>query len=230
VICKILLSAILLLPAIAAAMGLLLAVKTGAWRDIGAWYARSTAVFLASIPMTLLGLPVVAIALPFRISDPNSVVPFTQYPGSWMFVRLPAWAQPWDNPVDGLLGDRRGWWNDYCVTNYGKACDAFYSMWQWAAIRNSANYWSRITVGLDASRCTAQLLAFGKRWQFLCATRDDGRKFYLLEGLVPYPNSTHALEFRFGQKIALDDNRDPAQPLADRMLGCVYRFRPWKAI
>lgn len=227
---KIFLAALLLLPAIAAVMGLLLGVKTGAWRDVGRWYLRSTVVFLASIPMFIVGLPVVAIALPFRVADPESVTPFTQYPGTWMFVNLPAWAKPWGNPVDGLLGDRRGWWNDYCVKTYGKACTAIYSMWQWAAIRNSANYWSRITVGLDAARCSVQLLAWGVRWRFLVATRDDGQKFYLLEGLVPYPNSTHALEFRFGQKIAIDDSHDPALPLADRMLGCVYRFRPWKAI
>lgn len=64
--------------------------------------------------LILLGLPVVPLALMFRLYDPGTAVAFTQYPGAWQLVTLPRWAWPWSNDRDGLLGDKRGWWAANC--------------------------------------------------------------------------------------------------------------------
>src|SRR5690554_7576491 len=51
------------------------------------------------------GLVIVAIAIPFRkegvsLSDGRKI------------VNLPKWAWLWGNDFDGLLGDKRGWWEE----------------------------------------------------------------------------------------------------------------------
>ena len=51
---------------VAFASGLALAVKTGEWSRAASWFCSSTLVFLIGIPVTVLGFPVVAIALLFR--------------------------------------------------------------------------------------------------------------------------------------------------------------------
>lgn len=191
-------------------------------------FARATLIAVASLFMFLLGLIVVAGALPFAKAVPGTKKPFTQFPGEWELVRLPRWALWWDNPVDGMLGDRRGWWDNYCLTNYGTDCRTFYAMWQWAAIRNSSNYWSRITTGVDSYFCNVSLVANGKYWQLLRG--DWNKKVYpLFEGFIPYADGKHGLEWRIGWKL------DPGIPepnvdRAERCWGSVFRIRPWKAI
>ena len=99
------------------------------------WAIKSLAVFLVGIPVTLLGLPIVALALLFRIEHPDTEATFTDPrfadQGKHRMVTLPAWALLWDNKFDGAWGDKRGWWNNYCLENYGKDCRSFRSMWQW---------------------------------------------------------------------------------------------------
>ena len=207
-------------------------------RHIIKWFVQSTAVFLISIPVTLLGLIVVPLALPF-FRDESEAKAFTQYPehGVWALRRLPRWALWWDNIYDGALGDKRGWWANYCWTEYKKPPNAFYSMFQWLSIRNPANYWSRIVTGCDVR--TVELLAGqpvcdedNPGWHFLRATDAKGRSFYYLGFVFPWWfDKTHAVFGRFGWKLKLaHDGMRPDAPEQDRIRASVYRVSPWKAI
>ena len=79
---------------VAFASGLALAVKTGEWSRVASWFFTSTLVFIVGIPVTLLGFPVVAIALPFRTVHPLTETPFSDPrnpPGTHRMILLPAW-------------------------------------------------------------------------------------------------------------------------------------------
>lgn len=234
---------ILGMPVCALFAGIWLIGRTGLACHALRWYGKSTLVFLLGIPVTLAGLVLVAIGLPFRVTVTGTRQPFTMYPEAtdrgWQLVRLPAWLRLWDNAFDGLLGDRRGWWDNYCREHYGKPCTAFYSMWQWTAIRNPANYWSRVVTGCDVSRCRIDKLAGSDQaeedapgWSFLLATRDDGARFYLLQFCLPWAfRRDRAVYGRFGWKVKLAHNGTPPTALdKDRIKGSVYRLSPWKDI
>lgn len=204
-------------------------------------FFKSTAYFIADIPVTLLGLPVVWFALPYRHCPPTFAQTYTQYPehGSWRLERLPHWALLWDNCYDGMLGDKRGWWANYCLTEYKKPNTDRYCMWQWAAIRNPANYWSRVVCGVDVSRCTMTLLA-GQEivdeehpgWHFMVATRDDGKEFHSFEFVFPwFFDKSHAIYGRFGWKVKMSHaSTAPDAREQDRIKGHVYRASPWKEV
>ena len=205
------------------------------------WFFKSTFVFLAGIPVTILGLPMVALALPFRLYHPETQKAFTdprQLPGMWQLITLPAWAKWWSNEFDGAWGDKRGWWNTNCVNEYGKHCFEFFPMWMWLAIRNPANYWSRVMTGCDVSKCLITKLAGQDLadedhpgWSFLVATeRDTGKQYHLLQFWFPW-NAAHGAWGRFGWKIAMSHNGTPADARPqDRIKGSVYRVSPWKAV
>ena len=203
-------------------------------------FVKSTLIFLAGLPVTLLGLPVVALALPYRIHHPETQKPFTdlrQLPGVWRLVTLPDWARWWSNEFDGAWGDKRGWWNTYAFNTFGKRCYEFLPMWWWLAIRNPANYWSRVVTGCDVSKCVVTRLAGQELadedhpgWSFLVATdRDTGKQYHLLQFWFPW-NATHGVWGRFGWKIDMADNGTSADARPqDRIKGSVYRLSPWKA-
>ena len=157
----------------------------------------------------------------------------------WQLVRLPAWLLWWDNAFDGLLGDRRGWWDNYCRENYGKSSASYYSMWQWAALRNPANYWSRVLTGCDVTQCIVTKLAGADvadednpGWQFIVAERGDGACFHLVQFCLPWRfNRQRAVFGRFGWKIKLAHNNLPIDASEkDRIKGSVYRISFWKNI
>lgn len=211
-------------------------------KHIAKWFCKSTGYFIADLPVTLVGLLVVAVALPFRKQHLETAKPFTdpkQITGTWMLVTLPSWAKPWDNVFDGAWGDKRGWWNTYCLDTYDRPCSAFYSMWQWLAIRNPANYWSRVICGVDVSRCIFTLLA-GQEvvdedhpgWHFIVATDDKGREFHSLEFVLPwFFDKSHAVYGRFGWKIKMSHAGTPIDAREqDRIKGHVYRVSPFKSI
>lgn len=210
-------------------------------RHVIKWFFQSTGVFLIGLPVTLLGLPLVALGILFRRDYPETLQPFTdpRYVdhGYWQLTRLPSWLLWWDNPYDGLYGDKRGWWANYCWEHYGTEHDDFWSMWQWAAIRNPANYWSRIVTGCDVHQ--VELLAGqpvcdedNPGWHFLRAIDAKGRSFYYLGFVFPWWfDKTHAVFGRFGWKLKMSHNWLPDNaPEQDRIRASVYRMSPWKAI
>ena len=203
---------------------------------------KSLITLLATATVMILGLPAVALALPFR-TERDGAVPFSQYPGNgeWRLVTLPRWARWWDNIYDGMWGDKRGWWDNYCRENYDKTCKAFKSMYVWAAIRNSANYFKRNVVGVDVSECDIIKLAGQDYveadegfpgWQFLVADRVDGKLFHRFFLEIPWWfNPQRIFLIDIGWKIKMSHNNTPsdARP-QDRFKGSVFTVSPWKSL
>ena len=201
---------------------------------------RAFLLFLVQIPLILIGPLVVACMLPFRKTDESTRRSFTQYPelGDWVFTNFPGW---WGNPCDGLMGDKRGWWANYCRERYGFPETDWRCMVMWAAFRNPINYFSRCVAGVDVSRCLIEKKwgqdvvsdSVGKTgWQYLRATRDDGKTFPRLYVVIPWWfKPTSAIMLDIGWKIKLSHNgTSPDAPLQDRMKGDVFTFSPWKKL
>lgn len=213
-------------------------------KDIITWFFKSFGVFLLGIPVTLLGFPMVALALPFRITHSETERPFTdqRFPvGTHTLVTLPFWAKPWDNLFDGAEGDIRGYWNNECLSNWGRTGKAFWSMWVWLAVRNPANYWSRVMTGVDVSQCNIVKLAGDDvveekpglwQWQFLCATHANGKKYHRLFCVFPwFFKPDHAVMIDIGWKIKLSHNDVLSDaPVKDRVKGSVFTPSPWKKL
>ena len=205
-------------------------------------FLRCIGLSLVTIPVSLAGLLMVAIALPFRIFRIDTSQPFSQYPGTWMMVNLPDWARPWDNLFDGAWGDKRGWWNNNCLEKYGKNCKAFYSMWQWMAVRNNANYFKRVTCGIDVTECNI-IKVFGDddvteskgstfQWHLLKAVHRTGKVYPRFKLSYPWPkHPTHAICIDIGWKIKLSHNDIQASDrINDRIKGVVFLITPWKEL
>lgn len=207
-----------------------------------AGFIRAAAFFVIGLPVTALGLLVVPVALLFRVPHPSTTQAFTdprQVPGYWMLVTLRNWARWWSNEFDGALGDKRGWWNTYCLKVFKRECTSFLCMFWWLAIRNPANYWSRVVTGVDVSRCVILHLAGAAvvdedhpGWQVLAAVRDDGKVFPYFTWVAPWGfKPDHCAYVRIGWKINLDHNNVlSTDRIQDRLKGSVFRGSPWKAI
>ncbi|MDR1709994.1 MAG: hypothetical protein LBS70_09790 [Candidatus Accumulibacter sp.] len=202
------------------------------------WFRRGVLLYLAEMPVNLLGLIVVALALPFR-RETSEGMPFSQYPefGAWRMIELPGWAKWWSNPCDGLIGDKRGWFGQWCVGHRIPYPSAL-SMWWWAAVRNPANYFSRVTTAIDITGATLKLLAgtsvyasesdFG--WHFIVAERDGKTLAALFQAAIPYPffDRRYGFYCRFGYKIELDEPQTAENDLYDRLRSSVWKMSLWK--
>ena len=201
---------------------------------------RAFLLFITQIPLILLGVPLVWLMVPHAEADESTRRPYSQYPelGSWVFTNFGGW---WGNPCDGLLGDKRGWWANYCREHYGKPETHPYCMWKWAAFRNPINGFSRLVAGIDVSRCEVEKVwgqdvvqdSVGMTgWQYLRATRDDGKTFPRLYVVIPWWfKPTSAIMLDIGWKIKLSHNgTSPDAPLQDRMKGDVFTISPWKTL
>lgn len=173
------------------------------------WRIGST--FLMSIPMVLLGFPIVALGLLFRREFPETAKPFTSFDTdkSWRLVRLPdwKWILPWDHTVDGFAGDTRGWWH-HNQKDYGGSYN-FLSMWHWGAFRNTCDYWRRFMISVPIDECRIEKLAgthdevdtnnhtllVGNgvfAWNFLRATHKvTGKRWYVLCFVKPWTKAKH---------------------------------------
>jgi len=200
---------------------------------------------LAELPVQAVGLIINAVTIPFRRLDgdmsndgePRAYYNFPEH-GRWNRWRLPKWALWWDNPYDGLTGDKRGWWANE-RRKHGRTEYDFLSMYIWSAVRNPANYFSRIVTGCDVSDCTVTKLAgntdvvddtgrSGSSWHFLVATDTKGRNYHLLFGMIPY-SASRGLYFRIGWKIKLSHNgTSPDAREQDRFKGNTIRINPFK--
>lgn len=206
------------------------------WRALLQWCVKCPVELLLS----LLGLIIVPIALPFRNTDESTAQPFTQYPGTWKLVTLPRWAWLWSNDRDGAWGDTRGWWDANAAFKGG--CTRFANMFWWLAVRNPVNN----TRFLDWFACNVATEGFvlayagaqavkdkvGKGgWQFVRGQAGKRRwyGFYLVHEYKRFPG--RGLVIRLGFKIEPNDVlKDWSSDPQKAWIGMTYRVAPWKDI
>lgn len=162
-----------------------------------------TFLFWANVILDLLGLVVVAIAIPFRV-DGVSVSDGRK------ISNLPKWAWLFGNDHDGLLGDKRMWWA--ANTPFGLPVDHFISMYTWAAIRNPVNNMrltNMFSAPVEGSTITykgdehVRDHAGEQGWQFVI-TENNGKKWYGFY-LVHLWSDTRAFVIRLGYKVEPSD-------------------------
>lgn len=196
--------------------------------------------FPVELALMLLGLPIVPIALLFRIVHEETTQAFTQYPGTWKLVTLPRWAWLWSNDRDGAWGDTRGWWDANAAFKGG--CSAFANMFWWLAVRNPANN----TRFLDWFACNVAapglvLTYTGDRdvkdhvgmggLQFVRAQLGDRRWYglYFVHEYKRWPG--RGMVIRLGFKIEPSDaEKDWSADPQKAWIGMTYRVAPFKDI
>lgn len=197
--------------------------------------------FLMSVPMILIGIPIVAFGLLFRRSTSMSK-PFSQYAKEelWYRVQLPdwQWIKPWDHVVDGFKGDTRGWWHTNCIVSGGS--DKFINMWWWGAIRNTADYWRRFMISCPVDECEVikldgnadEVNANGKRkgWNFLVAIhKTTGRRWYQFCAVIPW-SENRCVNVWLGWKFKLSHaGEDFIGNEYKRWKGFEFLINPFKA-
>lgn len=90
--------------------------------------------------LILVGLVVVFVALFFTKKEGAVNA------NGWQMERLPSWAWLWSNDYDGVQGEKHG---DY-QRHYG--FNTFWSKYNWTAVRNPVNNFSRYMIGFDYNR------------------------------------------------------------------------------
>lgn len=234
--------AVAFLPAVALLLGSVVAARTKAYAPVARWWLKSTALFLVGLLVSAAGLFAVAIGIPFRRIEPDTTVSFSDprfgHLGTWVRERLPVWLLPWDNAYDGLNGDKRGWFANWCLDRK-IPYPSFWARWIWAAWRNPANYWSRNTTGCNVTGSAVETILGpdlvdedNPGFHFQILTDANGRRFEVLELCRPWPFApSHAVYARFGWKIKPEHAGTPidARP-QDQMKGTVYRCSFWKDI
>lgn len=210
-------------------------------------WLRYITLLISELPIQIIGLLVNALAIPFAKKDTDTSnagesKPYTQYPehGNWTRYRLPKIFLWFDNPYDGLTGDKRGWWANECRVS-GRTEYDFLSMYIWSAIRNPANYFSRKVTGCDVSDCTIEMLCgnttdvddsgkSGTSWNYLVATDSLGKRYVRAYGFIKI-TSTRGILFNFGWKIKLSHIGTPREAREqDRFKGNTIRFNPFAKI
>ena len=183
-----------------------------------------TTLIILRLALILLGIPIVALAIPFRRAAVSAS-------GGREIVNLPRWAWLWGNDFDGLLGDKRGWWADN--TPFGVAVDSYLAMWWWAAVRNPVNN-LRFVPGITCpvSDCTVEYRGNyvvedkpGQGgFQFVIA-RKQSSIWYGLYWVHEW-SATRAFVVRLGYKIKPSHALNPDEPPK----GMTFKVNPWKGI
>lgn len=160
--------------------------------------------FSVRLGFVLSGLFVVALALPFASARHSERVPTW---AEWQLVRLPWWAWPWDNLRDGCMGDRHGnfWFRQAKrKTDFGKK-------YEWLAIRNPCNNFSRFLPGLNVNIDGKEVLLLAGRE---VNDQTPGVMFTKVKGL-PYwgfwyvgkeVKGGRRWNIRLGHKLQMKDN------------------------
>lgn len=187
--------------------------------------------------LILAGLVVVPIALPFRrVQGPP--VPFSQAPGDWLLILLPAWAWLWSNDRDGAAGDKRGWW--HLNAPFGLGAFHWFSMFWWLAIRNPANN-PRFSplFGCPVTECDYQHWGQAEveddpgkgGWRLLLAThRKTGRRYYGFYWVWQW-SAARAVVVQLGFKPEPSDfAEDYSADLSRQWKGFTFEVNPWKKI
>lgn len=193
--------------------------------------------FPARVLLILSGLAVVPLAMPLLVTE-GPQVPFTQAPGNWQFVRLPAWAWLWSNDRDGAIGDKRGWWHLNAPFNLG----AYHplSMFIWLALRNPANN-MRFTrwFGCPVTECTYRYWGDeavedrpgqGGSRLLLATHKATGRRYYGFYGVWQWSRA-RAVVVQIGFKGEPKDwNEDYSGDLSRQWAGMTFEINPYKDI
>ena len=171
---------------------------------------------IARVLGIITGLVVVPVAMPF-------FVPGVSGSDGRPILNLPRWAWLWGNDFDGLLGDKRKWWDVNCdaLVFFGLLpllrrlvpipvlqAGNYLAMWWWAAIRNPANN-MRFLDAFSAPIMDSKIGYFGRYtvedkpgldgWQFVWAEQ-EGRRWYGFYAVHCW-STNRALVIRFGFKI-----------------------------
>lgn len=191
--------------------------------DICKALAQWVFLLLSNVVLDLLGLFVVAAAIPFRVdavsgSDGRPI------------VNLPKWVWLFGNDYDGLLGDKRGWWAEN--TPFGWPVDSFLAMWWWAAIRNPVNnmrfvkLWQAPVVGSTINYkgdYTVEDHPGQAGWQFVIV-ENGGKRWYGFYWVHQW-SGTRAFVVRFGFKVKPSHAGTHEEPK-----GMTTKINPYKAI
>jgi len=193
--------------------------------------------FPVRVVLILLGVLVVPLALPF-VQSAGPWVPFTQAPGNWRLITLPAWAWLWSNDRDGALGDKRGWW--HLNAPFGLGAHHWFSMLWWLALRNPANNMRFSPLfGCPVTECDYRYWGDenvedrpgqgGRR--FLLAThKRTGRRYYGFYGVWQW-TATRALVVQIGFKGEPKDwAEDYASDPSRQWAGMTFEINPCKDI
>lgn len=201
------------------------------------------ALLVVRVVLILVGLPVVAIALPFA-------VPGVSRSDGRPIWNLPGWAWLFGNDFDGLDGDKRRWWADNCddLVLFGLLpllrrlgfsvdwldADSWLARWWWAAVRNPVNN-LRLVPGFNCpiSECLIRFLGASvvedkpgySGWQFVAARHAGGRSRWYGFYLVHQWNTSRAFVLRLGYKIKPEHegSDEPGK-------GMTFKINPFKAI
>jgi hypothetical protein len=149
---------------------------------------------------------------------------------------LPSWLKWFSNPIDGLTGDRRGWyWNIYME---GKP--AWLKMFWWSAFRNQYNYLKRYVIGIDMREYVVTKIAGqdvvrdsfeGTGFHILKATPDDGGwNKYTLYWVMRWFKSNRAIVVQLGWKIKLSHNGMHQEDESKYWKGFTIEPNPFKDI
>ncbi|MHA6236870.1 DUF7338 family protein [Pseudomonas fluorescens group sp. PF-69] len=185
--------------------------------------AQWSFLFVCNVVLLLLGLVVVAVALPFR-------VPGVSVSDGRPIVNLPRWAWLWGNDFDGVLGDKHGTWA--ASTPFGWPAASFGAMYTWAALRNPVNNMRRLSLfACPVAQCT--ISGYGQDyvrdsdgqsgWQFVIA-RCGLRRWYGFYWVHQW-TTARALVVRLGYKIAISDAGVTEEPI-----GMTTKLDLYKAI
>ena len=198
---------------------------------------QSLGLLAVKLATAIVGLLVVAVALPFRTGETKQLHSSHNYSYEWGVVTLPKWAWLWSNDSDGSLGDSRGWWA--ANTIFGLNHQSFFAQWWWLCIRNPANnlrYTKLMSCDVSKAEITCEGASFvrdkpdGAGSQFVTA-EVGGRKYYGLY-VVHQWSDTRAFVLRIGFKVEprhAATNWDKESP-HKRHKGFTFRISPYNEI
>lgn len=181
---------------------------------------------LMRIVLIVCGFVVVAIGIPFRVEGVSGS-------DGRRIVNLPKWLWLFGNDYDGLLGDKRGWWEEN--TPFGVKVDSFLAMWWWAAVRNPVNnmrFMDRYSAPVSGDEVTIDWRGdeivedkIGMGGIRLCWSQVGKKKWYGFYMVKEYGNG-RAFVCRFGFKV----KPSHAGLIGEERKGMTFKVNPWKDI
>jgi hypothetical protein len=214
------------------------------FKNVAMAAAQWALLLVIRLALIIIGLPVVAIAIPFAApglsaSDGRPI---------WNLPRL-AWL--WGNDFDGLDGDKRLWWADNCdaLVLFGLLpllrrlglpigslpVTSWLARWWWAALRNPVNN-LRLVPGFNCPVGDCQLTHWGRftvedkpgmgGWQFVVARRNGGTSRWFGLYWVHEWTISRAFVVRLGYKI----KPGHAFKIGEPAKGLTFKINPVKEI